>query len=143
MAQSAPQYAWLGAEPVTSFLGPNVTQQETEVTAQAVKSGVIFVDRFLPVNFNSETDVADELNALAGRFDEWSNIPGVSEITTYQDITAQGQVKNVTVITVVSSSGKSSQTFDWVYPVAEFQTVAPLIEKVAGIVAHLDALEGA
>ena len=80
---------------------------------------------------------------LAERFDEWSAIPGVAAIATGQDLTPANQLHDYTEVTVSSTSGRSSQSFRWVYPVGEFQTIQPFIAKVEQVRQQLDAVEGA
>lgn len=140
MAQA---YSFIGSEQVTEILGPTISQQVQEVTAQAVKSGVVFVARFPPELYIYPNEVQLGLNQLAERFDEWSAIPGVTSIATGQDLTPSNQLHDYTEITVTSTSGKSSDSFRWVYPVGEFQTIQPLLDKVKAVRKMLDAVEGA
>ena len=140
MAQA---YTFLGSEQVTEILGPTTSEQVQEVTAQAVKSGVVFLARFPPELYIYPDEVALGLNQLAERFDEWSAIPGVAAIATGQDLNPANQLRDYTEITVVSTSGRSSDSFRWVYPVGEFQTVQPLLDKVKQVRGVLDAVEGA
>lgn len=135
-------YILLGSEPVESMIPGLPPQVEQQVTAQARQSGVIFRARYLPVVYADTSLVVDDLNGLAARFDSWSAIPGVRDITTYQDITPQDQLREVVVVDVQSTSGRSSQTFEWRYPVAEFNTSEPLIAKVDAVRKSLDAVEG-
>jgi hypothetical protein len=136
------QYAFQGSEQVTVILSPTLAVQEQEVTAQALKSGVIFTERFDLTSYGNADEVAAALNALAGRFDSWSAVTGVVSITTGEDINAQNQLANFTEITVQSTSGKSTTVFRYVYPVGEFNTLPAFLEQVNKWVGYLNAVEG-
>ncbi len=138
----AQQYVFQGSEQVTVILSPTLAVEEQQVTAQAIKSGVVFVERFDMTTYGNPSEVADALNALAGRFDSWANVEGVVSIATGEDINAQNQLANFTEITVESKTGKSTTSFRYVYPVGEFNTLPAFLDAVRHAVEVLDAVEG-
>jgi len=138
----ARQYTFISSEQVTVDLSPTETIEEQQVTAQANKSGVVFVSRFDTLSYANAGQTADTLDQLAGRFDTWSAVPGVVAIVSVESITPANMLRLGTEVTVRSTSGKSTTTFNWTYPVAEFSTVEPFIAAVKAQVAILDAVEG-
>ena len=120
-----------------------MSHREQQVTAQAVKSGVVYVMRFTPDEYNSPDGVSQQLSALAERFDTWMAVDGVEGIASIETINFQNQIQLQTQILVQSSSGRSTTEFVWVYPVADFNTANEFAAEVQRVRGTLDAVEGA
>ena len=138
-------YTFVSSVEVDLVQPPNNTIQVQQVTAQAIQSGIFYVDRFTKDQYSRAGEVATALNALAQAFDSWALINQGGGITTYTDTDSSGQLVDKTSVTVASTSGKSTTTFDWTYPVPDFETqsVQQFAVKVEAERAILDAVEAA
>jgi hypothetical protein len=138
----ARSYVFISSELVTVDISPTETIQEQQVTASTVKFGVVFVIRFDLVSYANAEQTAITIGQLADRFDTWMSIPGVIAVVSVEGITPANMLQLGTEITVQSHSGKSTTTFNFGYPVAEFNIIQPFIDAVDRHVAILDAVEG-
>jgi len=141
----AAAYEFIGAEQVVELVPPASTQQVQQVTARATESGIVFLASFGPDYYARTADVAEYLAQLANGFDQFANVPGVVSIGTIQTINPANQLVNMIDVTVRSTSGKSTTTFEWSYPTVDFfaPVYSRFVAEVDRQIAVLDAVENA
>lgn len=130
-------YTILASGPDVELMGSTDVRDVQAVTAQAHPSDVIFTLRFLPEVF-VPASVASLVGQFAGYFNAMSQIPGVSAVSTFQDINDGDVLSDVMRIVVRSTSGIQS------FPIEEHQFGRRLdfiAEQVAATRASLDAIE--
>jgi hypothetical protein len=102
----AANYRILSQMPVVEIIPPNRTRAVTEITAEAVPSGVIFYFRLVPVAYNA-TNIKTIAANVAEGLNKDSSVPGVVGISIELDVGANNQLVEYGVVTVESSSGNS------------------------------------
>jgi hypothetical protein len=130
-------YTILASGPDVELQGATDVQDVQFVTAQARPSNVIFTLRFLPEVFDPNY-VGKVTGQFAGYFNAMTQIPGVSAVSTFQDINDADVLSDVMRIVVRSTSGVTS------FPYEEHQFGRRLdyvAEDVAKVRANLDAIE--
>lgn len=138
-------YTFISASDVSVFIPPNSSITEHQVTAQANQSGVVFVARFPQELYQYPDQVAETLNALAGGFNTWMAVPGVTGVSTFQDINDSNELVDMTNVTISSTSGKSTTVIEWYYPTVDLanETLNRFEQIVQKYRAELDAVEAA
>jgi len=130
-------YDVLSGLTTTQLIGTTQTQDVELYTLQAKPSGVVFYVR-IPADFldsglldSLASNEAELYNAIAA-------IPHVQAVSMYEDITAANQINDRLVLTIASSSGRSTVTRD-----DQSFNLDPgyMAGVVAGIVGELDAIE--
>jgi hypothetical protein len=108
-------YSFLVAEPTVQDLGGDIVRDAQRVTARASASGVVFALEFAPYPTDEQGSViwtsqliADQLAYWAGQWDANSAIPGVLGIGLSQAVNPLGQLRDVAIVVVQSSSGQST-----------------------------------
>lgn len=130
-------YTILASGPDVELMGATDVQDVQAVTAQADPSNVVFTLRFLPEAFVPAI-VASLTGEFAGYFNAMTKIPGVSGVSTFQDVNDADVLSDVMRIVVRSTSGKSS------FPIEEHEfgrRLDYIAEDVAAVRANLDAIE--
>jgi hypothetical protein len=130
-------YRILDSGPDVELLGATDSRDVQFVLAQALPSNVIFTLRFLPEVFEPNY-VAEVTGQFAGYFNAMKEIPGVSGVTTFQDVNDDDVLNDVMRIRVRSTSGATS------FPIEDHQFGRRLdyvAEDVAAARANLDAIE--
>lgn len=111
----AANYTVLSGLTTTELVGATATQDVELYTVQAIPSGVVFYVRLLilPGFTEFEQSVFDSLAAnLADLYNGIAAIPHVIGVSMYEDITPSNQITDRLVLTISSTSGKSSITLD-------------------------------
>lgn len=108
-------YQILGGEPTIKILSADLVRDAQRYTAQASESGIVYSLLFSPWPTDEQgnviwTDAAiqSELSYWAGIWDTNAAVPGVLGIGLSQDVNAAGQLTDVALVTVSSSSGVST-----------------------------------
>ena len=138
-------YSFLIAEPTLQVLSPEIVRDAQRVTAQALESSVVYSLLFAPYPTDPNGDVIWTADAIASQLSTWAGnwntnwkVPGVLGIALSQDVDAAGQLKDVALVTVSSTSGNSTTQLN-LYPHDFFpDTFAPAVEAAR---AQLDAVE--
>jgi hypothetical protein len=138
-------YTFLVAEPTVQVLSPEIVRDAQRVTAQAVESSVVFSLLFAPYPTDPTGKVIWSPEAIAFQLADWASkwdtnaaVPGVLGIALSQDVDDTGQLKDVALVTVQSTSGNSTAQLN-LYPHDFFpDTFAP---RVAATREQLDATE--
>lgn len=138
-------YTFLVAEPTLQVLSPEIVRDAQRVTAQAVESGVVYSLLFAPYPTDPQGTVIWSADAIAAQLSQWAGtwntnakVPGVLGIALSQDVDAVGQLKDVALVTVASTSGNSTTQLN-LFPADFFpDTFAVRVEDAR---AQLDAVE--
>ncbi len=138
-------YEFIAAEPTIQVLSPEVVRDAQRVTGRARQSGIVYSLPFAPYPTDPTGQVIwtdaliDQQMALwAGYWDANAQVPGVVGISLSQDIDATGVLKDVALVVVSSSSGKSTAQLT-LYPHDFFPDTFP--PRVEAVRAQLDAVE--
>jgi hypothetical protein len=127
----------LGIVPTVELVGQSSTRNVKLITARAEPSGAVFTwvqdpRDFTPANVELiGSGIAEAINA-------WANLPGVVDVTMYQDVAQSGQLVTYVAATVESASGNSTEDVRLATPAG---LAAPFKALVAKTRAHLDAIE--
>lgn len=137
--EETPVGAWtqIASGPDIELIGVSDVQDVQYMTAQARPSNVVFTLRFLPEVFEPNY-VAEVTGQFAGYFNAMVQIPGVSGVTTFQDINDADVLNDVMRIVVRSTSGRTS------FPIEDHQfgrRLDYIAQDVASVRANLDAIE--
>lgn len=138
-------YNFIAAEPTIQVLSPDVVRDAQRVTGQAAVSNVVYSLLFAPYPTDptgkvvwDDQAIASQMELWAGYWDTNSAVPGVAGVSVTQEVDASGQLVDVALVTVLSTSGNSS-TLLQLYPHDFFpDTFAPRVEAAR---AQLDAVE--
>lgn len=138
-------YNLLVAEPTLQVLSPEYVRDAQRVTAQALASGVVYSLLFAPYPTDTNGTVIWTPEAIASQLALWADhwnanakVPGVLGIALSQDVDPSGQLKDVALVTVSSTSGKSTTQLN-LYPADFFPDTFPV--AVGNARAQLDAVE--
>lgn len=137
----AANYTVLSGLTTTELVGTTTTQDVELYTVQAKPSGVVFYVRLLilPAYTEFEQSLFDSLAAnLADLYNRIAAIPHVTGVSMYEDITPSNQITDRLVLTITSSSGKSSITLDDPSFNLDPGYMAGVVNDVVG---RLDAIE--
>lgn len=133
----AGNYKVLSGLTTTELIGTTQTQDVELYTLQAMPSGVVFYVRIPNDLLDSNlldslaSNEADLYNAIAA-------IPNVAAVSMFEDITPANQISDRLVLTIRSTSGRSTVTRDDPSFNLDPNYMAGV---VAGIVQQLDAIE--
>ena len=140
-------YSFLVAEPTLQVLSPEIVRDAQRVTAQAIDSGVVYSLLFAPYPTDPQGTVvwtpdaiASQLSTWAGTWNTNAKVPGVLGIALSQDVDPTGQLKDVALVTVASTSGKSTTQLN-LYAADFFPDT--FAAAVAAAREQLDAVEAA
>ncbi len=107
----ADSFTVVGAVADVELVGGDQTQDVQQITVQAKPSGVVFPVRVPLASFTAEA-VTAAAAPLADALNELADDPGITSVTTLQDVTAAGQLEDRLHVTVVSDNGNLSTTVD-------------------------------
>lgn len=134
----AGNYEVLAGESTVELVGATDVRDVQQITARAIPSGVVFHMRFTPAEYKPAI-VQGLTSSFADQFNNLAAMPHVVGVATIQDIDGVGQIVDKLLITISSSSGKTSITRDDLH----FTFDPSLLQnQIAETVANLDAIEG-
>lgn len=139
-------YQLLGSESTVQVLAPDFARDAQRYTAQAIPSGVVYSLLFAPWEIWTPAAVVEQLNLWADRWNENSATPGVVAIDVTQEQNEAGQLQDVAIVTVRSTSGLSRGqvilTPDQWNPSIEGTTLTQsFADAIAPEIARLDQIE--
>jgi hypothetical protein len=137
-------YEVLSSEPTLQVLTPEIVIDATRIIARAVESGVVFavfVANFQPTapdRYETQTDrIARALAGEAANWNQNATVPGVISIGMSQEVDAAGQLKDVALVIVQSTSGRSTAqvtvTPGWFDPQGFAAVVGPVRSQLDAI----------
>lgn len=140
-------YQFLGSESTIQVLSPDIVRDAQRVTALAAESQIVYSLLFAPYPTDPQGAIiwtpeliASELDKWAGYWNTNAKVPGVRAIGISQDVDELGQLRDVALVVVSSTSGAST-TQVTLRPHDFFpDTFAP---RIAAVRAQLDATEPA
>lgn len=137
----ATNYTVLSGLTTTELVGTAQTQDVELYTVQAQPSGVVFYVRLLILPGYAEFDqvIFDSLAAnLADLYNRIAALAHVVGVSMYEDITPSNQITDRLVLTISSTSGRSTITLDD----PTFNLDPSYMQGVVNdVVARLDAIE--
>jgi hypothetical protein len=139
-------YQLLGSESTVQVLSPDFARDAQRYTAIAEPSGVVFSLLFAPFEIWSPAAIASQLNLWADRWNANRLVPGVLGIQVTQETDEAGQLKDVAIVTVGSTSGVSTATAvipetEWNPDVTGTTLTTSFGDAIRAVVARLDAVE--
>lgn len=133
----ADNFEVLGVVSTVELIGQNQTAPVKLVTARTIPSGFVF-SWVNPVAAFNPTEVHSVGTGIAGQLEKFGALPGVVDISMYQDVNAAGQFVNLVSGTVESDSGNSEETVTLATPAGLTDAFS---KKVAKARANLNAIE--
>lgn len=137
----AANYNVLSGLTTTELVGATQTQDVELWTVQAQPSGVVFYVRILILPGFAEFDqqIFDSLATnIADLYNRIAALAHVTGVSMYEEITPSNQITDRLVLTISSTSGRSTMTIDD----PSFNLDPNYMQGVVdGIVARLDAIE--
>ncbi len=138
-------YTFLAAEPTLQVLSDDLVRDAQRVTAQAAQSQIVYSLTFAPYPTDPQGNVIWSSDAIDTQLADWADkwntnaqTPGVLGISLSQEVDATGALKDVALVTVSSTSGKSTTQLT-LFPHDFFpDTFPPRVEQAR---AQLDAVE--
>jgi hypothetical protein len=146
-------YQFLTSEATIQVLSPDLVRDAQRITARASASQVVYSLVFAPYPTDPQgtiiwTDslIADQLSYWAGIWDTNSMVRGVAGISLTQTVDATGQLQDVALVVVTSTSGNSTAQLtlpprQWLPSVAGTTLTKSFPDSVAEAVGQLDAVE--
>lgn len=139
-------YRYIGGSDEIQILSEDISRPGQRVAAQAVPSGVVYSLLFAPWPTDPTGKVIWTPEAIDSQLESWGAkwntnfaVPGVVGISVTQALNLAGELKDVAIVTVISSSGNTTTTFNL------FDTLlwepAAFAEQVASYQETLDAIE--
>jgi hypothetical protein len=133
----AGEYEVLASESTVELIGLTDVRDVQQVTARAIPSDIVYHVRFAGSEFTA-SDVPYFLGRFAGFYNALAAVPGVVGVSTFEDITAAGQLREMMQITVSSTSGRMSANIE---EPDRLRTLAFTADLVAQLRAKLDQIE--
>lgn len=146
-------YEFLTSEATIQVLSPDIVRDAQRITARAQASQVVYSLLFAPYPTDeqgtviwSSQAIADQLSYWAGIWDSNSMVRGVLGIALTQIVDSLGQLQDVALVSVSSSSGNSQAQItlppkEWLPSVEGTTLTKSFPDAVAETVAQLDAVE--
>jgi hypothetical protein len=140
-------YEFLLNEPTIQTLGSDIVRDAMRITYRAQPSGVVFSLLFAPVEIWTAQTVADQAQLWSDNWNQNALVPGVVGIATTQQVNAAGNLEDVALVTVSSTSGNSTSQLElppreWLPSVAGTTLTTSFGDRVRAEVQRLDAIEG-
>lgn len=141
----ADNYDVLASTFVDELVAPNLTLQAQEVTARAKPSGVIFPVRVPivdPLLFSGDALaelVREQVDSVATIVNDYAQAPGFVGMQVFQDVTVANQLQDKEVVTVSSTSGRSTTTIERNFLGQDPQEFAAMVAEARH---GLDLIEG-
>lgn len=137
---------FISNEPTIQTLGADVVRDASRVTWQAQPSGVVFSLLFPAVVNWTPAQIDQQGELWADRWNQNAAFPGVAGIVVTQQVDAAGNLTDVAQVTVVSTSGLSSNQInvgpaEWNPSVKGTTLTTSFGDVVSAEVARLDAIE--
>jgi hypothetical protein len=134
--------SFLMSEPTIVTVGADIVHDAQRITYTAYPSGVIFPLLFVSLRPDDWTpaEIAAQANAWADVWNTNAAAPGVESIAITQRVTAGGNLDDVAVVNVSSTSGRSTSEITISradFPASRFEALT-VRERV-----RLDEIEGA
>ena len=146
-------YQFLTSESTIQVLSPDIVRDAQRISARASRSQVVYSLLFAPYPTDdqgtviwTEQLIADQLSYWAGIWDSNSLVRGVAGIALTQSLDAAGQLEDVAIVTVSSTSGNSTTQLvlppaSWLPSVQGTTLTQSFPDAVAETRAQLDAVE--
>jgi hypothetical protein len=107
-------YEFLGGEPTIQVLSPDIVRDAQRITARAQQSGVVYSLLFAPWPRADTGEIVWSTAAIQQQLAYWAGVwnanaatPGVVAIALSQQVDPAGELKDVALVTIQSSSGRS------------------------------------
>lgn len=146
-------YEFLASEPTIQVLSSELVQDAQRITARSIPNGIVYSVLFAPYPTDPTGTVIWTPELINGQLEYWagtwngnSMVPGVLGISLSQEVNALGQLEDVALVAVSSTSGKSSTQLtlgprEWLTSVEGTTLSTSFPEAVARARAQLDAVE--
>lgn len=148
-------YEFLTSEATIQIVSTDIVRDAQRVAARASASQVVYTLTFSPYPTDpqgtviwTESVIHDQLSYWAGIWNSNALVRGVAGIGLTQTVDALGQLQDIAIVAVTSTSGNSTTQLtlpprEWLPSVAGTTLTKSFPDAVAEAVAQLDAVEAA
>ncbi len=100
-------YLYLGGEPTVHAFSPEVVEQATRFTYQAVESGIVYTVLASGEALNNPGVISAVAGQLAHTWNVNAQVPGVTDVAESQEVSPLGSLDDVYNVAVESTNGKT------------------------------------